>query len=142
MLNSKSKGFTLIELLVVIAIVGVLSVIIVSIMASSKNKSNDARVKSQMSSLKRTTQIFSEANGNSYGIYTEDCNHGIFIDTISETNKFTKASNYPYGTTLACRADSNAWAVSGSISSGKFWCVDSEGKAQEQISAITAPFCS
>lgn len=51
-MNKFKKGFTLIELLIVIVIIGILSVIVVGLVATNnKNRANDARAKADMREL-------------------------------------------------------------------------------------------
>jgi prepilin-type N-terminal cleavage/methylation domain-containing protein len=144
MLNSKSKGFTMIELLVVIGIIGILAVIIMTSVSGSKNKSNDAKVKQQMANLKRTAEIYGSINNGNYGSATGNCTTatGLFVDTVSDVSRFVTVANYPSGTTLACYSSSTAWAASALLSSGQYWCVDSDGKVKQQASAVTTTACS
>lgn len=51
------KGFTLIELLVVIAIIAILATIIILNVASARNKANDARVKDDVTTISKATEI-------------------------------------------------------------------------------------
>lgn len=137
---SKSKGFTMIELLVVIAIIGILAVIVMSAIAGSKGKANDAKVKSQLASLVRTAGIYGAANNNAFGT-ASDCSTGMFADVSSDTVNFTNINNYPVGTTLECFSTDTAWAVSASLSTGQYWCVDSADKVTQQATAITTSNC-
>lgn len=130
------NGFTMIELLVAVAIIGILSAIIVTGLASQKNKSNDTKVKSQMSSLKRTMEVYGAANGNNYGTLSLSCT-GPFADASADSAKFTTTSNYPTGTSIACNSNGSAWAVSASLSSG-YWCVDSEGATKIRGTALSS----
>jgi prepilin-type N-terminal cleavage/methylation domain-containing protein len=63
------KGFTLIELLVVIAIIGILSSIAIVYLSDARNKANDAKVSSNITTaatqleLDRANGVFSDATG-------------------------------------------------------------------------------
>ncbi len=139
----KSKGFTMIELLVVVAIVGILSAVVTTLVTSSKNRSNDTKIKSQMASLKKTIEIYGSSNSNNYGTVLNSCTtpSTVFTDVISDTYKFTNTANYPAGTVLNCYSSGGTWAVSASLSSN-YWCVDYNGKTQQKAIAITGPTCS
>lgn len=54
----KLTGFTLIELLVVVAIIGVLAVVVILNLTASQAKSNDARRKSDVLSIKKAVDAF------------------------------------------------------------------------------------
>ena len=56
------KGFTLIELLVVIAIIGILSSIAIVYLSDARNKANDAKVKSNVTTAATQVEL-DRANG-------------------------------------------------------------------------------
>jgi len=59
MQKNTQKGFTLIELLVVIAIIGILATIVLSSLQSAREKGNDAKISSQLSSMRAQAQLYS-----------------------------------------------------------------------------------
>jgi prepilin-type N-terminal cleavage/methylation domain-containing protein len=138
--SSRIKGFTLIELLVVIAIIGIITTIVMGSLNSSRAKGNDAKIKSQLGSLRNAAALYFDANGN-YGTAfttaacpTSGVNGTMFFETIFGMNKLTASSYYPGTPTVTCSAvagtnPSYAVAVPLVDSAGS-WCVDSSGAAK------------
>ena len=65
--SQKKEVFTLIELLVVISIIGLLASIILASLASARLKAQDARLTSEMTSLRTAAEMYRSANNNQYG---------------------------------------------------------------------------
>ncbi len=61
-----NKGFTLIELLVVIAIIGLLSSIVLSSLASAREKAQDSKSIQQVQQLKIELELYALNNGGQY----------------------------------------------------------------------------
>ncbi|MCK5059856.1 MAG: type II secretion system protein [Candidatus Pacebacteria bacterium] len=76
--KASNKGFTLIELLVVISIIGLLGSIVLSTLNTARQKSRDAKRKSDIKQLERALAF----NYDKYGAYTQpenfwgDCSTG------------------------------------------------------------------
>ena len=83
------KGFTLIELLVVVAIIGVLSSIIIVSLSSARAKAADAKMKSQLMSIK----ILAEKYYDEYGSYGNVCKAGL-PDSPNPTGEGIYVSKY------------------------------------------------
>ena len=126
------KGFTLIELLVVVAIIGVLSSIIIVSLSSARAKAADAKMKSQLMSIK----ILAEKYYDEYGSYGNVCTAD---DGISNSKYWTTMPDYKACTgdgRCAC-ADSGNDSVDFSVvwkmqsKTDTYFCVDSYGNDGE-----------
>ncbi len=137
-LVKKTKGFTLIELLIVIAIIGILSSVVLANLGTSRSKAYDAKVISQMSSIREDAEIYYIANGN-YGPSTGYCNVGMFADTASGMVNLTKSVNYPVGeNTIICYRKGTTYAVSDNLaSSTTYWCIDNTGTSKQTTAPLS-----
>lgn len=137
--EKKNKGFTLIELLVVIAIIGILAAVILAAFTSSKGKANDAKVKSQLSSIPAAALLYYDTNSN-YGPSTLSCSGGMFATSNYNLSNLTSSSNYPPGTTLSCQSNGTNWAIQATLPSGNgYQCIDSTGAVSSAPSAFLDP---
>jgi prepilin-type N-terminal cleavage/methylation domain-containing protein len=156
MYKLRSRGFTLIELLVVIAIIGILSAVVLASLSTARNKGNDAKIQSQLSSLRAAAEIYYGANGN-YGAATTagiDCDTAaagsMANDTTSGFQGLVAGTNYPDSNKPTCITNAtnggvtaSAWAASHPLASNtnQHFCVDSTGAAKVLGSAVAASNC-
>lgn len=117
------KGFTLIELLVVIAIIGILSSIAIVYLGDARNKANDAKVISNITTV--STQIEVNRAG------------GDPVDNTSIGAMITRLGNHPCGTDVPATdwhvvpvsdADYSKVAIWAHLCADatKTWCADSD----------------
>ncbi len=148
----RTKGFTLIELLVVIAIIGILSSVVLASLNTARGKSANAKIKAQLASARSAAEAYYDSNGNSYNGIAGDVTDGncatvdsMFVDANSNMANFTDPANYPGSPTLSCYSTAVEYAISAPLfvadGANDTWCVDSTGKSEGRVGAITGPAC-
>lgn len=135
-----NKGFTLIELLVVIAIIGVLSSIVLSSLATSRNRAGDAAIKTALSHLRTGAELyFNDQTPNTYGTqaFIENCSTAgtvVFGETkVRAQIADAVAKSGQTAATAAKCASGGTWyvvAVQLKSSSTQGWCVDNLGASR------------
>jgi type IV pilus assembly protein PilA len=142
MLQEK-RGFTLIELLVVIAIIGVLSAVVLASLNTSRSKSADSGVRTNMRTIQTQAGVFAD-DRNVYGVFDNagapevcpavgDVGTTLFHDSTVENAIDTALRNVSGGTAM-CQSNDTAYAVAitrpvgdGYTPPSTYWCVDSTG---------------
>ncbi|OGG47945.1 hypothetical protein A3D66_01405 [Candidatus Kaiserbacteria bacterium RIFCSPHIGHO2_02_FULL_50_9] len=135
--NRRQFGFTLIELLVIVAIIGILSSVIIIFLNIARNKGDDAKVKTQLSSARATAEIYYDTNKHysPVGTIADSCSVGMFTNTTSGMSAYMNTANYPAGTTITCHhnatagASASAYSIDAKLSTtdGGYWCIDNTG---------------
>ncbi len=135
MKKSLSRGFTLIELLVVVAIIALLAATILSSLGSARSKAKDAKIVSELSSIRAQMELYYSTNG-SFGSTNNNCGTGPFASTDPDNASALikgiaqdingNATNF---NNIGCWANAESWAVQAILSTGNYWCVDSSGRS-------------
>jgi len=125
----KNKGFTLIELLVVIAIIGILASVVLVAFPSANKRAKDARIITAIAQS-RTIMTYINANDGNYTNFycTTNCSSCSNTELTPICNEIMKNGGTPNFTrksdnTLACIFSPL------NISSSKWFCADSNGRA-------------
>ncbi|MDB4984356.1 MAG: gspG [Patescibacteria group bacterium] len=148
--NNSHKGFTLIELLVVVAIIALLAATILASLGGARSKAKDARITSELSSLRAQMEQFYNSNGFSYvdpsgPASVASCASGPFATGTDNTGILIKdigkqtgdGTNYYY---MYCAADKTSWAVAALLpGTGKTFCVDSNGVSKAGVDVNGVP---
>lgn len=125
-----SKGFTLIELLVVIAIIGIMSVIALNQLSSTRTKAYDAQAKATFKNLSTAgVQYYDE-----YGNYNGFCSHQGNTAVPSRINQMwtsvganCNSAGQSYRIKVLLRTANSYGASSGS---DDYLCVDAAGNVK------------
>lgn len=129
------RGFTLIELLVVIAIIGILSSVVLASLNSARERSRDAAIRSQLSSLRTQAELYYDTNG-SYGTAGTSCTGAVFSDTQIQALITKINSDNGSRVDVSCNNSTSAWAAQAQLlSTTTYVCVDSTGAQKDKVSA-------
>jgi prepilin-type N-terminal cleavage/methylation domain-containing protein len=150
-----SNGFTLIELLVVIAVIGILASVVLASLANARQKGKEAKVQSQMASMRETAELYRSAHGSYTSLCSQSKTDGLFQIVLETAQVIApEISNVAAGTgdpqqtqgnsRAVCHANSQKWVASvpfrlnstGSTATA-FWCVDSDGASKQEASTDT-----
>lgn len=139
------KGFTLVELSVVVAIIAIIATVVLTALGDSKNKGNDAAVKSNLATIRGQTELFYSNNGNSFTPASgSDFNlsicptpynasgNNMFVSDQTIFNSIAEAKKRGNGVAYCSNSTIN-WAVAVGLKSGPntSWCIDSGGVSKQ-----------
>ena len=135
-MNSK-KGFTLIELLVVVSIITLLAGVVLGALSTSRKKSQDSAIKTQMASLRNQAQLYASGNGNSFDNLFTSNNTWASADTnvlaiLTSINKQSTVHTVGSGMT--------GWAAQVQLKedSTKYFCIDYASTVKIGTTVLTA----
>lgn len=129
------KGFTLIELLVVIAIIGILSSIAIVYLSDARNKANDAKITSNVTTASTQTELQRANDGD------------LSVDDAYITSVINKLGQHPCAGTWESNPAVGGGASYSSLAyysnlctdNTVIWCADSNGfRGTTTAAAMTA----
>lgn len=123
------KGFTLIELLVVIAIIGILSSIAIVYLGDARNKANDAKVASNLTSASTQLEI-DRANGLNSDQTVFDATKDIALIKTKLGTSYPCSAVTAWNSVADTDGTNVAWysaVCTTGNASGNIFCADSQG---------------
>ncbi len=155
---SATRGFTLIELLVVIAIIGILSAVVLASLNTARQKGSDAAVKSNIATIRTQAALDYGSNGNSYGVSAlatptasptvQTGAPGTAISVFGATGDSTVGNSLiqlytnSAGHKITYGSSASQYVVLGKLSTGKYWCADSNDYTGVIAAVPTALKCN
>lgn len=151
MKSGSSRGFTLVELLVVLAIIGILTSVVLVSLSTVNSRGKDAAVQADLATVRTQAQFYYNSNSDySPATATGSCAvAGTMFVTDATMKKAIAAADFANGggatPNVFCNvsADGSAYAVSATLVSGGYFCVDSTGFGNKTLVAIgNNAFCT
>jgi hypothetical protein len=117
-----------------------LAAIILASLGTARSKGNDSKVEEQLHNMQEAAELY---NNNNKFSYTGMC--GVASTDTSGLYSLEQASAWPNGSVPTCRVTTSSYIIYETLSSNtsEQWCVDSNGRAALETSAIstTATAC-
>lgn len=135
---NRERGLTFIEILVVVSIFGLLAVLVLASVTSSRHKAIDNRIRSNLGQIRILAEIAFDSNGGTYldwaketGIQTE------LTRLLEKIDEDTGDSVGPPYRASVRDSQSRNYCVSAPLlsGSGNYYCIDATGKFQTTTSA-------
>jgi Tfp pilus assembly protein PilE len=136
----------------VIAIIGILSAVVLASLNTARQKGNDAKIQSQLASMRGAAEIFYSTNNNYGGPVATATNcaaataQSMGADTASGFAGLVVASAYPGGVQPTCTTNASAgtaatqwaaWHANTASPATQWYCVDSTGKSYVTATTIS-----
>ncbi|MDR3571438.1 MAG: prepilin-type N-terminal cleavage/methylation domain-containing protein [Candidatus Pacebacteria bacterium] len=136
MKSIRSRGFTLIELLVVIAIIGLLASIILASLNSARGKGKDTRIISDITEMRNKIEAEASAAG-AYQVGSSYCITAANTIGASGSCSSLVSDITTQGGAFAAQASSTGYSIytTSPLSTGLYYCVDSQGSASTTAAA-------
>ena len=127
MKGKREAGFTLIELLVVIAVVGMLAILVLTAVNSSRLKAYDSSIRSDIAQIRWLAEIAYDNQGGSYVNWSTNTNiQSQLTVALDDIDKYEgDPAGAPYITVMR-DTQANEYCVSAPLrTTSEYYCIDS-----------------
>lgn len=122
----KSTGVVIVLIVIIsIIIIGILSATVLAIFGTEPSPGSDASIKAHLSTMRSEADIYHMSNDSYSGV----CNSSTFKDLTKTINQSTMQK-------YICNDNDSAYAASIPLSTGNYFCIDSNGAATGTLSAL------
>lgn len=128
--SSSKRGFTLIELLVVISIIGLLSTLAVVSLNNARQKSRDAKRKSDLAQIQTSMELYADDNNGAYPV-AATC---LLVD--GAVNSYLASFPSDPGTnTYTCASTATTYCFTANLELADYWYISHAGKGTHTSAA-------